>query len=294
MDTFARMQAFVKVAEAGGFSAAARNMGRSKALLSKQVKDLEDELGVRLLNRTTRRLSVTEAGGHYLREATEILRRVDDLKTEVSDTGRTLRGRLRVSLPRGVGDDDIVPALMAFAARHPDIVLDIMQEDRFVDLIEEGVDLAIRVTEPADSSLIARRLCPYPFAICASPDLIAQVGIPDRPRDLASFPCIIDTNYRFLTQWVFYEDGNRQSVKVDGRVAVNSLAASRSAALAGLGFARVPLSLVRSDLDAGRLVRVLEGTEGINLGVFALYADKRHVSAKLRSLIDFLVSFFTD
>ncbi len=292
MDTFVRMQAFVKVVDTGGFSAAARALGRSKALVSKYVRDLEDELGVRLINRTTRTLATTEAGALYYREASGILQRVEELQSEVGAAHGAITGRLKIAMPRGFGDKDITPALMEFARLHPAIAIDLSLEDRFVDLVEEGVDLAIRITEPTDSSLIARRLGPLPFVLCASPDCIARHGTPAAPEELSDRPCIIDSNYRHRTNWEFHVGEGRETVRVSGRIEVNSLHAVRTAALAGLGFARIPLSFVDEDIAAGRLVRVLAGTESSDRGVYALYPHRRHMPAKVRALLDFLVERF--
>ena len=182
MDTLTRMQAFVQVVEAGGFSAAARRAGKSKALLSKYVRDLEDELGVRLLNRTTRQLSPTEVGIAYHREAVEILQRLDDLSASVRDRHGDARGHLRVSAPRSFGDAELGVAVIEFMGQHPEITVDLRLDDRFVDLVEEGFDVAIRVSEPLDSSLIARRLAAFRVVTVASPDWIERYGRPEIGR----------------------------------------------------------------------------------------------------------------
>src|SRR5690606_10333407 len=198
MDTLTRMRAFIDVVEAEGFSAAARKIGRSKALLSKYVRELEDELGALLLNRTTRQFSLTESGHLYYRRAVEILRDVDTLAETVRESAGDISGRIKLSAPRTFADAPIGQSLIDFALAHPDIVLDINLDDRFVDLVEEGFDLAIRISRLENSSLIARRLSPFAVRVCASPDLVARTGAPQRPQDLGSRPCIIDTNGRWL------------------------------------------------------------------------------------------------
>ena len=194
MDALTRMQAFVQVVDAGGFSAAARRAGKSKALLSKYVRDLEDELGVRLLNRTTRQLSPTEVGIAYHREAVDLLQRLDDLTASVRDSHGEPRGHLRISGPRFFGDSELGGAITEFMALHPEITVDIRLDDRFVDLVEEGFDVAIRVSEPADSSLIARRLAvtvPHRRREIIEPlqdvDRFAVIGEPDLRR--RQLPC---------------------------------------------------------------------------------------------------------
>lgn len=292
MDTLTLMQAFVKVAEAGGFSAAARKLGRSKALLSKYVRELEDELGVRLLNRTTRQLSLTEAGQVYLREAAEILQRIDDLESAIHDTHREPRGLLRIAGPRTLGDVDLGHAVMEFLKREPLISIELRLEDRFVDLVEEGIDVAVRITELADSSLIARKLAPFPIVVVVRPDILAEFGAPQEPGDLSTRPCIVDSNARSRGQWQFRIDGERRSVAVKGRIEVNSPQACRLAALAGFGFAAIPLVTVRDDIEAGRLVTVLDDYL-LNLSaIYAVYPHRRHLSGKVRAFVDFLAGWF--
>lgn len=292
MDTLTRMQAFVNVAEAGGYSAAARKLGRSKALLSKYVRELEDELGVRLLNRTTRQLSLTEAGKVYLREAGEILQRIDDLEALIHDTHHEPRGLLRVAAPRTLSDGPLGEAFAEFVLREPLISLDLRLEDRFVDLVEEGIDVAVRVTAMTDSSLIARKLSGFRITTVARPDFIAAHGAPTHPDELTDRACIVDTNARQRSNWVYRIDGERRSVAVRGRLEVNSPNVCRLAALRGLGFARVPYPLVSEDLEAGRLVSVLESFETTESGIYAVYPHRRHLSGKVRAFVDFLVEWF--
>ena len=196
MDTLTRMRAFIDVVEAEGFSAAARKIGRSKALLSKYVRELEDELGALLLNRTTRQFSMTEAGHTYYSRASEIVREVDSLADAVRESSGDVRGRIKLSAARTFADAPIGQSLIDFAKQHPDIVLDIHLDDRFVYLVEEGFDLVVRISRLENSSLIARRLGPFSVRLCASPELIAKHGKPTRPQDLANMPCIVDTNGR--------------------------------------------------------------------------------------------------
>ncbi|MFN3133895.1 LysR family transcriptional regulator [Roseibium sp.] len=292
MDALTRMRCFIQVVDSKGFSAAARDMGRSKALVSKYVSELEDELGVRLLNRTTRQVSMTEVGESYYKEASEILQRIDDLQASVQSSHQEIRGRLRVSAPRSMGDKLLNAAMMEFLAQHPDVVLDLRLEDRFVDLVEEGFDIAVRVTQLEDSSLIARKIAPFRTVICASPDLLAKVGVPNTPADLADRPCIIDTNYRYKQNWAFGSQGERQMVTVKGPVEVNSAEAVCEAALQGLGFIRMPLFFVSEYINEGRLKIVLAEHEEPMRGIYAVYPHRRHLTVKVRALVDFLVSWY--
>ncbi|MEP3049047.1 MAG: LysR family transcriptional regulator [Roseibium sp.] len=292
MDAITRMRCFIQVVDSNGFSAAARDMGRSKALVSKYVGELEDELGVRLLNRTTRQVSLTEVGESYYKEATDILQRIDDLQDSVQSSHQEVRGRLRVSAPRSAGDSMLNRAMMEFLVQYPEVNLDLRLEDRFVDLVEEGFDLAVRVAQLEDSSLIARKIAPFRTVVCATPKAIETFGLPNIPSDLSTRPCIIDTNYRFKQNWAFEEQGERLSIPVKGPLEVNSAAASREAALNNLGFLRTPLFFVAKDIEEGRLTVLLEKYEEPMRGIYAVYPHKRHLTGKVRAFVDFLVAWY--
>lgn len=292
MDTITRMQAFVAVVEAGGFSAAARRTGRSKALMSKHVAELEQEFGGRLLNRTTRQLSLTEAGEAAYEEAQEILRRVGQLREAIEAVSTAPRGRLKISMPRAISEGDLARAIMQFVAAYPEIRLELTLDDRFVNLVEEGFDAAVRIAALADSALIARKLAGFRIAVYAAPALLASHGQPEHPSELANLPCIVDTNLLSRANWPFMESGARRSVPVSGRVEVNSPIVAAAAARAGLGFCRGPWQVVRDDIEAGRLVTVLDEYEIDNLGIYAVYPHRDRMPAKLRAFIDHLVTWY--
>lgn len=293
MDTLTRMRAFIDVVEAEGFSAAGRKVGRSKALLSKYVRELEDELGVLLLNRTTRQFSMTESGHTYFKRASELIQEIDGLQEIIRDTSGDVRGRIKVSAARTFADADIGQSLIDFAKQHPDIVLEVDLDDRFVDLVEEGFDLAIRITRLENSSLIARKLAPFSIRIVATPELLEKHGMPSKPQDLAALPCIVDTNGRWLSNWQFRrENGDIYSVSVNGPLEVNSPMVARAAALASLGFSILPDFIAEADLKAGRLISVLDNHLPLNGGIFAVYPHRRYLPAKVRVLVDFLAQWF--
>mgnify|MGYP001091179187 CR=1 FL=1 len=293
MDTLTRMRAFIDVVEAEGFSAAARKIGRSNALLSKYVRELEDELGALLLNRTTRQFSLTEAGHVYYKRASEIVREIDSLADAVRESSADVRGRIKLSASRSFADSPVGQSLVDFAVEHPEITLEINLDDRFVDLVEEGFDLAIRITRLEDSSLIARLLAPLGMVVCASPDLIAQVGRPEHPQDLSRLPCVIDTNGRWRASRPFgNEKGEPMTVPVPSRMEVNSPLTTRAAAVAGLGFAMLPDFVARPELESGRLVSVLDRWTQHGGGVYAVYPHRRYLPAKIRVLVDYLVRWF--
>lgn len=292
MDALTRMRCFIQVVDSKGFSAAAREMGKSKALVSKYIGELEDELGARLLNRTTRQVSLTEVGEAYYKETTEILQRIDDLNVSVQSSQQDIKGRLKVSAPRSMGDGFINQAIMEFLSEYPDVVMDLRLDDRFVDLVDEGFDVAIRVSEMTDSSLIARKVAPFKAVIVTTPEALEKFGRPKQPTDLASLPCIIDTNYRFKQNWNFFDSGKKITVSVHGPLQVNSASAGRDAALLGLGFLRTPIFFVADDLETGRLVTVLDDYAEEDSGIFAVYPHRRHLASKVRAFVDFLAAWF--
>ncbi|WP_367718125.1 LysR family transcriptional regulator [Nitratireductor sp. GISD-1A_MAKvit] len=295
MDTLSRMRAFVDVVEAEGFSAAARKVGKSKALLSKYVRELEDELGALLLNRTTRQLSLTEAGHTYYARAVELLRDVEDLAEAVRDSSGDVRGRIRLSAPRTFADAPVGQSLIDFAKAYPDITLEINLDDRFVDLVEEGFDVAIRVTKLSDSSLIARRLAPFRVVLCASPELLALHGEPSSPLELSQLPCIVDTNSRYRQNWPFRDgDGEIVNVPVTGRIEVNSPMAARAAALSGLGFAILPDFIADPEIRTGGLVPLLQDNAANGAGIYAIYPHRRYLPAKVRAFVDFLARWLKE
>ena len=190
MDTLTRIRAYIDVVDAEGFSAASRKIGKSKALLSKYVRELEDELGALLLNRTTRQFSMTEAGHTYYRTASEILKEIDNLADLVRENNADLKGKLKISAPRSFVDAEIGQSLIDFGREHPELSLEIVSDDRFVDLVEEGFDVAIRITRLEDSMLIARKLGDFHLKICVSPDFLERTGPIAHPSELSRFPCV--------------------------------------------------------------------------------------------------------
>lgn len=295
MDVLTRMRAFIEVVDAEGFSAAARRVGRSKALLSKYVRELEDDLGVLLLNRTTRQFSLTETGHLYYRSALEIVRNVDSLSDSVRASGGDIRGRIKLSAARSFADAPIGQSLVDFARAHPDTVLDISLDDRMVDLVEEGFDLAIRITRMENSSLIARKLSDFGVRLCATPQAIARFGMPEHPRALAELPCIVDTNGRSRNNWSFKEpDGSETTVTVSGPIEVNSPFAVKAAVLSGLGFATIPDFVIEKEIEDGTLVPLLEDYIRTDAGIFAVYPHRRYLPAKVRAFVDYLAIWFKD
>lgn len=277
---------FAAVVDSGSFAGGAARLGTSPGQASKLVSRLELDLGVRLLNRTTRALSLTEAGTAYHDRLREILADFDALDTAVRNAARAPRGRVRISAPLTFGILRLAPLLNDFAAIYPDIALDVQFSDRLSNLVDEGFDLAVRVGVPADTSLIARKLCDVRLLVIAAPAYLALHPAPASPADLAAHDCIIDTNLRDPGSWTF---AGGQRIAVRGRLAFSNAAACLAAAEAGLGIAFSPDFVAGDSLRAGRVQDLLQDFDPGPLGVHAMYPSARHLAAKVRVLVDFLV-----
>ncbi|MDZ4095237.1 MAG: LysR family transcriptional regulator [Paracoccaceae bacterium] len=281
---------FVAVIETGSFAAAARRLGSGSGQASKLVSRLESVLGVRLLNRSTRAVSATEVGQAYFERVRALLEDFGDLDQSVRDASQAPRGKLRLTAPLTFGTVQLVPALNDFARRYPEISLDVQFSDRVVSLVDEGFDAAIRVGHPADTSLIARKLCESRVLIVASGDYLAEHGMPQHPDDLTRHDCIIDSNFRDPAQWRFQGPEATMTVAVQGRLWYSNAEACLCAAKAGLGIAHVPEFVAARSLATGQVQSILHGFEEPPHGVYALYPPGRHLAAKVRVLVDFLAN----
>lgn len=293
MDTLTRIRAFIDVVEAEGFSAAARKTGRSKALLSKYVRELEDELGALLLNRTTRQFSMTEAGHTYYRTASDILKEIDNLADLVRENNQQLKGRLRVSVPRTFVDAEVGQSLIDFAKENPDLSLEIAADDRFVDLIEEGFDVAVRITKLEDSGMIARKISDFRVHLCATQEFLDRYPTLEHPTDLTRIPFIIDTNTRSQGTIRFVDaDSTTFNVAINGTLEVNSPHATLRAALADLGVAIVPDFIGRKAIESGQLLTLFNDYLPTDRGIYAVYPHRRYLPAKVRIFVDYLHNWF--
>ena len=294
MDRLTAMGVFKRVVELSSFSAAARDLSLSNAAVSKNVSELEAHLGVRLLNRTTRRLSITEAGDAYYRRCVAVLEEIDAADREASTLAATPRGLLRVSAPMSLGLLHLAAAVPAFLRRYPDISVDLVLDDRVADLVHDGFDLALRGGAPlSDSSLACRRLAAIDRVVCAHPDYFAAHGTPAAPDDLTDHQCLIYSLSSTPRDWRFQGPGGETAVRVTGRFTANSSIALREALLDRLGIALIPTFVVGSDLKHGRLVPALPDWLPEDQSVYAVYPHRRFVSAKVRCFIDFLVERFS-
>lgn len=293
MDRLSQLEIFVKIAETHSFSAAAQHLRLSRSMVSRQISALENELGVRLFNRTTRSLTLTEAGQGYFEQIGPVLARIEEANLSVSHLQATPRGRLRVNAPVSFGTLHLAPALPDFLDKYPDIEINLTLNDRIIDLADEGADLAIRIGRLIDSSLVARRLCTSRRVVCGSPDYFARYGIPQSPEDLRHHQCLCYSNISATEEWRFATPDRRPwPVEVKGRLHANNGDVLRAAALRGQGLANLPSMFIGRDLQEGRLVSVLGDFIEQDSAIHAVYPTARFLSPKVRAFIDFLTARF--
>ena len=291
MDKLSAMRAFVKVAESGSFSSAARVLGRSKAVVSKQLAMLEGALGVQLLLRTTRQVRLTEVGRRYHERCVQVLADLDDLESNVQQSQSSPRGVLRVAGPQTFAELHLSAAIREFLRRYPQLQVELVLTDSIVDLVDHGFDVAIRIGQLEDSSLLARRLASSAIVTCASPEYLARRGVPHTPEQLAQHELVLDSNLRQPGTWRFRRGTRTVNVRVAGRLQVNSAVMVRHFLVSGSGIGLCPEFVVREDLEAGTLVPLLAEFSGYDLGVYAVYPHTRHVPSRVRVFVDFLVDY---
>lgn len=293
MDRLTSMTAFVKVVDNGGFSAAARALHMSPSMVTTHIQSLEERLGVRLLNRSTRRVGLTEVGQAYYERCVQILAELDDADQIAQVLQSTPRGTLRLNtsivMPPFIG-----PVICRYVEQHPDVAVEMVISDRMVDLVEEGFDLSIRVTPVPDSSLIARNLANYRFVVCGAPDYLAARGTPRHPADLLQHNCLIFSQSPWGNEWLFAGPDGEQRVAVTGNLRSNSAVALRLAALCGQGLLATMSFQVADEIASGRLIPVLTDYLATEFHVLAVYPHRHRLSAKVRSFIDLLAQHFRE
>ncbi len=294
MDRLRAFEVFVAVVGKGGFAKAAEALNTSPANVTRYVAELETYLGVRLLNRTSRRLSLTETGQALFDRGRAILDEVAELEALAGATSMNPRGRLRINAPVSFGIRHLAPLWPRFMALHPDVMLDVSLIDRVVDIVEEGFDMAIRISRAGPQSHVARRLAVSRNIVCASPSYLARHGHPESPADLAaSHRCILYTHALTPDEWPLTgPDGREEVIRVNEAMLPNNGDTARLAALDGMGIIRQPTFLIGDDLRAGRLVPLLPGFSLPDIDVLAVYPTRRHLSAKVRVMVDFLADAF--
>jgi len=293
MDRFAAMQVFTKVVEAGSFARAAERLDISTSVASRHVADLEAHLQSRLLNRTTRKLSLTEAGQAFYEGALQVLADLEEAEQAAAQNVAEPRGTIKLNAALAFGILHLAPVIDDYLARYPEVSIDVTLSDRVVDLVEEGYDLALRIAELRNPTLVARRIGSTRGVVCAAPAYLKRHGTPRHPRDLADHNCLLYSYVQAANDWMFREaDGTEINVRVAGNFRANNGNLLREAAARGIGIIREPSFQVDEDLRTGRLVRLLDGYSCWEVPMYAVYASRKHVSAKVRSFVDFLAGHF--
>jgi len=294
MDKVQEMTSFVAVIDAGSFVAAAEATGQSKAAVSRHVGDLERRLGTRLLQRTTRRLSVTPEGQAFYARCKELLAAIDEAEAQLLSSRGQPSGLIRINAPLTFGVLQLAPLWGRFCERNPGITLDITLTDRVVDLIEEGYDLAIRISRLPSSTLVSRKLASTRMRLCASESYLEKHGVPQRPADLAAHRVISYTYLATQDEWHFTGPDGAESARIKARIHTNNGDTCRRAALDHQGIVLQPDFLVGDDLQRGTLTELLADYRASELDIYAVYPSRKYLPLKIRRLVDFLVASFRE
>ena len=293
MDRFENMGTFIRVVEAGSISGAADRMGVAKSAVSRRLKELEEHLGVELFHRTTRQMNLTDTGRAFYHQAVRILDDVLEAEHATSQAHGTLKGSLKIALPSSFGLMHIGPAINKFLKEHPQVEFDLDFNDREVDLIQEGFDLAIRIANLPDSSLIARRFAPVKTVMCASPDYLEQMGIPRSPDELIEHQCLVYSLLRDYEYWHLSDiRGNEIRTRIRPYLKASTGEFIRDAAVAGLGIVLIPTFIAYKEIERGTLVPVLKDYKPPQINAYAIYPQTRHLSQRVRTFVDLLVKRF--
>lgn len=294
MDRLNSMAIFVEVVKAESFTAAAEKLELSRAQVSKSVMQLEAHLDTRLLNRTTRRISLTEIGQTYYQRCITILQDVEETEAIASEQTIKPQGKLSLSAPTSFGTLHLNEAIPQYIKQYPQVQISLNLADRFIDVVSEGFDLVIRIAELQDSSLIARKIAPCKRVFCASPEYLNHNGVPNVPQDLAIHPCLIYSNELKPDTWILHGPDGTEAIKVNGPVCADNGDILKGAAIAGLGIALLPTFIVGPELREGRLQQVLHEYCPPEISIYAVYPSRRNLSAKVRTFVNFLADFFGD
>lgn len=293
MDRFENMETFVRVVEAGSISGAADRAGIAKSAVSRRLKELEEHLGVQLFRRTTRQMNLTDTGRAYYHQCVRILQDVLEAELATSQAHGTLKGSLKVALPSTFGLMHMGPAISEFLSEHPQVEFELDFNDRSVDLLQEGFDLAIRIAKLPDSSLIARRLAPVNHVLCASPAYLDKHGVPQALEDLANHQCLVYSLIRDSEHWIFNSlHGEAEKIKIRPYLKASSGEFLRCAAVDGLGIIQLPSFIVFEEIKRGALIPLLTEHMRSDVNTYAIYPQTRHLSQRVRVFVDFLVKRF--
>ncbi|WP_455375310.1 LysR family transcriptional regulator [Kaarinaea lacus] len=293
MNQFEELQTFIHVVDTGSISRAAERMTVAKSAVSRRISDLEHRLGVQLFRRTTRQLNLTDSGRSFYERATQILSDLEEAELAVSQQHSALTGRLRIAAPLSFGLSHLGPAIIDFNKQHPDLLFDVDFNDRKIDILEDGFDMAIRIAQLTDSSLIARRIAPIHQTLCASPEYLKHNGTPKSPDELQQHKCLLYSNIQNPHHWSFSdESGNTINVKVPVGLTSNNGDFLRDAAIAGQGLVKMPNFILYKSLSSGELVPLLSQYQSPSFNAYAIYPQTRHLSYRVRAFVDFLVDRF--
>lgn len=292
MDKLDMMRVFTVVARTGGFTNAANELDIAVQTVSKYIKTLEDDLGVQLFDRTTRKVNLNNTGQAYLARCHDLLEQVEDLENSVKTHHGSPKGRIRISAPTAFGELHLVPALRDFQQEHPGILTDIDLSNRRVSLVEEGFDMAIRIGQLTDSSMIAKKLCSMRMSVCAAKSYLEKHGTPELPNELIHHNCFVDHNLRHGRHWHFRIEGIETKVSVAGNFEANSPGAIKQMVQAGLGIGLCPMYVINQEVVSGNIVTLFDSLEAYQFGVYAIYPHRKHLSTRVRVLVDFLAQRF--
>lgn len=288
------MAIFVEVVNREGFTAAAEKIGLSRAQISKSVMQLEAYLGTRLLNRTTRRVSLTEVGRIYYEGCKTILQDIEEIEGIASEQTTKASGTLTLSVPISFGILHLNEAIPQYIKQHPQVQISLNLTDRVIDVVSEGFDLVLRIAKLEDSSLIARKIAPCKRVFCASPDYLNQHGVPKVPQDLAIHHCLTYSNELKPDTWVLHGPDGIESIKVNGPICADNGDILKTAAVSGIGITLLPTFIVGPELRLGRLQQVLPEYCPPEISIYAVFPSRRYLSAKVRTFVDFLSNYFGD
>ena len=294
MDRLNSMTIFVQVVEKEGFTAASEKLGLSRAQISKSVMQLEKHLGARLLNRTTRRVSLTETGRIYYERCKLILNDIEEMEGIAGEQTSSPHGTLTLSAPTSFGILQLQKVIPEYIKRYPNVKISLSLADRFIDVVSEGFDVGIRIAKLENSSLIARKIAPCKQVFCASPEYLNKKGTPKVPIDLALHPCLVYSNDLKPDTWVLHGPEGIESIKVSGPVCADNGDVLKEAAVAGLGVTLLPTFIVGADIKSGSLQQILSDYYPPEISVYAVFPSHRYLSAKVRTFVDFLSEYFGD
>jgi len=294
MDRISNMQHFIEVVKNESFTAAAEKLNLSRAQISKSIMRLEQNLGTRLLNRTTRRVSLTDIGKIYFQRCQAILEDIEEMEGIASEQAEKPSGVLKISAPTSFGILHLQKVLPEYLKRYPDVRISLSLTDRLVDIVEEGIDVVLRISKLSDSSLIARKIALCNLILCASPEFLKQYGTPETPQDLAALPCLTYSNNPNPHRWQFSGPQGEVNIKVSGPFAADNGDILKSIALAGMGISLLPDFIVGPEICSGRLKAILPDYSPGGISMYAIFPSRRYLSAKVRTFVDFISDYYGD